>query len=369
MATAAARTNAKVLISGESGVGKEVVARLIHRRSARSRMPFVAINCAGIPESLLESELFGHVRGSFTGADRDRTGMLEAANGGTLFLDEIGETSLRMQALLLRFLETGDIQRVGADRQQTRLDVRMLAASNRDLLERIKAGAFRLDLYYRLNVVHLKVPPLRERREDVPVLLQSFLEACANKERVPVPTVGAEALALLQRYNWPGNVRELRNVAERLIVRFGNGQTIGPDDLPTEIRRPSLDDKAAKPSGSVRVTRDFIDRMVKDGESFWSVVHAPFMARDLTRNDVRAAVAEGLALTRGSYKHLIRLFNMPASDYKQFLSFLRKHDCHIPFQRFRTNTSTDSLDFDGGAEPPPPAAVAVSDEPKRISID
>jgi transcriptional regulator with PAS, ATPase and Fis domain len=164
----AARSDAKILITGESGVGKEILARLIHRRSNRARAALVTINCAGLPDSLLESELFGHVRGSFTGAYRDKAGLLELAHNGTIFMDEVGETSLRMQALLLRFLESGEIQRVGSDRAQARVNVRVIAATNRNLVERIATKEFREDLYYRLNVIHLTVPALRDRREDIP---------------------------------------------------------------------------------------------------------------------------------------------------------------------------------------------------------
>src|SRR5262249_11482644 len=171
----AARSDAKVLITGETGAGKEVAARLIHQRGLRSSRPLVVVNCAGLPDSLLESELFGHVRGSFTGAYRDKQGLVETAHLGTIFLDEVGEMSARMQAVLLRFLETGEIQRVGSDRAHSRVDVRLVTATNRDLQVQIKAGAFREDLYYRLNVIQLVIPPLRERREDIPLLIEHFL--------------------------------------------------------------------------------------------------------------------------------------------------------------------------------------------------
>src|SRR6059058_6165571 len=170
-----ARSDAKVLITGESGVGKELVARAVHTRSARSHRAFVPVNCAGLPETLLESELFGHVKGSFTGAYRDKPGKLEIADSGTVFLDEIGEMTLRMQGLLLRFLETGEIQKVGADRTGTRVDVRTIAATNRNLRDMIAQGQFREDLFYRLNVIHLMVPALRERREDIPALAEHFM--------------------------------------------------------------------------------------------------------------------------------------------------------------------------------------------------
>src|SRR5512143_2901873 len=190
----AARSDAKILITGESGVGKEVVARLIHRQSPRSRAQLVTINCAGLPDSLLESELFGHVRGSFTGAYRDKPGLLELAHSGTIFMDEVGEMSLRMQALLLRFLESGEIQRVGAERPQARVNVRVIAATNRNLTERIASKEFREDLYYRLNVIHLTIAPLRERREDVPELLQHFIAHYSQRHSVPPPSVTPEAL-------------------------------------------------------------------------------------------------------------------------------------------------------------------------------
>jgi transcriptional regulator with PAS, ATPase and Fis domain len=205
----AARCSAKVLVTGESGVGKEIVSRLIHYNSARAHVPLVAINCVGIPESLLESELFGHVRGSFTGAHRDRVGLLEMAHGGTVFLDEVGEMGPRMQALLLRFLETGEIQRVGADRALPRLDVRVIAATNRDPLEDVAARSFRADLYYRLNVVEISIPPLRSRQDDIPVLLEHFLRRYSDEHKIAPPALAPDAMNWIVNYEWPGNVRQL----------------------------------------------------------------------------------------------------------------------------------------------------------------
>src|SRR6267143_3482167 len=177
----AARSDAKVLLTGESGVGKDIVARVIHQQSARRYMPLVTINCVSVPDSLLEPELFGHVRGSFTGAYRDRPGLLEVANKGTVFLDEVCEMSPRMQALLLRFMETGEIQRVGSDRVQARVDARVVAATNRDPAGLVASKAFREDLYYRLNVIEIKIPPLRSRREDIPVLFEHFLRQYSER--------------------------------------------------------------------------------------------------------------------------------------------------------------------------------------------
>jgi transcriptional regulator with GAF, ATPase, and Fis domain len=216
-----ARSDAKVLITGESGVGKEIAARLIHQRSRRAHQPIVTINCAGIPDSLLESELFGHVRGSFTNAYRDRLGLFEMADGGTVFMDEIGEMSLRMQALLLRFLETGEIQRIGAQGVQGRVDVRVIAATNRDLIERIGSHDFREDLYYRLNVIHITIPPLRSRREDIPMFLRHFFATYAERHEVKAPELAAETLSYLVAYDWPGNVRraeEPRRAPHRAIA-------------------------------------------------------------------------------------------------------------------------------------------------------
>ncbi len=202
----AARSDAKVLITGASGVGKEVVAHLIHARSRRRHAPMLTINCAAMPDTLLESELFGHARGSFTDAYRDKRGLFESANGGTVFMDEVGEMSLRMQALLLRFLETGEIQRVGDERNRANANVRVVAATNRRLLERIQSGDFREDLYYRLNVIHITIPPLRDRRDDVAPLLQHFLTQFSREHGVPLPICSPDSIAALEAYDWPGNV-------------------------------------------------------------------------------------------------------------------------------------------------------------------
>lgn len=334
----ASRCDAKVLITGESGAGKEIVARLIHGSSRRRQAQLVTVNCAALTETLLETELFGHVRGSFTGAYRDHAGVFERAHGGTVFMDEIGETTPRMQGLLLRFLETGEIQRVGSDdRVQARVDVRVIAATNRVLVDSVAAKTFREDLYYRLNVIHLQVPPLRERREDVPLLLRFFLEAFSRQYRVECPELSASALTLLSDYAWPGNVRELKNVVERLIVR-SRTSLIHPEDLPMEVVRRASPPAAARavPAGLRSVPDELFDSMVMERQSFWSVVYGPFMSRDLTRDHLRAVVRKGLERTSGNYKVLTGLFNMPAQDYKRFLGFLRKYHCHMPFQQFRS---------------------------------
>ena len=233
---AAARSDAKVLITGESGVGKEVAAQLVHARSRRARFPMRTINCAGVPDTLLESEFFGHTRGSFTGAYSDRPGLLEAADRGTVFLDEIGEMSLRMQGLLLRFLETGEVQRVGSTRTDHRVDVRIIAASNRSLEAEVERKAFREDLFYRINVVRLHVPPLRERLADLPLLVRHFVDEFCRQYQRQLVDLAPDVIDVLAGHTWPGNVRELKNIVERSIVRL-KGQTITCADLPPELRR------------------------------------------------------------------------------------------------------------------------------------
>jgi transcriptional regulator with PAS, ATPase and Fis domain len=329
-----ARSDAKVLITGESGVGKELVAHAIHQRSARAVRNMVAVNCAGLPETLLESELFGHVKGSFTGAYRDKQGKLELADGGSIFLDEIGEMTLRMQGLLLRFMETGELQKVGADRAAGRVNVRVIAATNRNLRDMISEGTFREDLFYRLNVIHLTVPPLRERREDVPALIAHFLAQFTRNNGTPVHAISPEAIKLMAEYAWPGNVRELVNVIERLVVT-GRNDTVMPDDLPVEIRLQQGVGLRPKRERRRTVADDLYKKLVENRESFWTAVYPLYMQREITRGNVRDLVRKGLEDARGSYKIVAKLFNMESRDYKRFLNFLRKHDCQLPFKEYR----------------------------------
>jgi transcriptional regulator with PAS, ATPase and Fis domain len=329
-----ARSDAKVLITGESGTGKELVAQAVHTGSRRAERPFVAVNCGGLSETLLETELFGHVKGSFTGAYRDKLGKLELADSGTMFLDEIGEMTLRMQGLLLRFLETGELQKVGADRIVGRVDVRVLAATNRNLREMIGQGTFREDLFYRLNVIHLTVPPLRERRDDIPGLANHFLRHFTHVVASEPREFSPQALLALTEYHWPGNVRELENVVERLVVTGGD-HAVRPEDLPVEIR--SRQGTGLRPRKERRrtVADDLYRRLLEERESFWSIVYPLYMQREITRSNVRDLVRKGLEEARGNYKIVARLFNMDQRDYKKFLNFLRKHDCQVPFKEYR----------------------------------
>ena len=361
----AARSDAKVLLTGESGVGKDIAARVIHQRSARRHMPLVTINCVSVPDSLLEPELFGHVRGSFTGAYRDRVGLLETAHKGTVFLDEVCEMTSRMQALLLRFMETGEIQRVGSDKVQARIDTRVIAATNRDPQELVASKTFREDLYYRLNVIDIRIPPLRARREDIPVLFEHFLRRYSERRGITAPSIAPEALDAIVDYDWPGNVRQLKNIAERLIVRTQHALiTLG--DLPPEVSgraRAAAVAAAVAPVERAPIEMVF-DRMVKHRESFWSAVYPAFMTRDLTRNDLRFIVRRGLQETSGSYKMLVELLNMKPTDYKRFLNFLRKHECHVPFARFRSIQDRKPRDTQNDFP-----AVCVPDTPNRASED
>jgi transcriptional regulator with GAF, ATPase, and Fis domain len=250
-----ASSEATVLICGESGTGKELVARSIHRHSSRADMPFVAVNCAAIVETLLESELFGHEKGAFTGAVAQQKGKLEVANGGTVFLDEIGELAPGMQAKLLRVLQEREFERVGG-RQPVRVDIRIIAATNRDLKNAIREKSFRQDLYYRLNVVSVTVPPLRSRREDIPLLAMHFVTSHEKKARRKVKGITEPALEYLTRYDWPGNVRELENAIERAMV-LGTADMLLPEDLPEEIleTEPGVTAAAARYHAGVRESK------------------------------------------------------------------------------------------------------------------
>jgi transcriptional regulator with PAS, ATPase and Fis domain len=329
-----ARSDAKVLVTGESGVGKELAARAVHVHSARSARPFVAVNCAGLPETLLESELFGHVKGSFTGAYRDKQGKLELADGGTLFLDEVGEMTLRMQGLLLRFLETGELQKVGADRVRSTVNIRVIAATNRNLRDLIAQQAFREDLFYRLNVIHLVVPPLRERREDIPLLADRFLRRSISSGAYTMRALAPDAIDALSRYNWPGNVRELQNVIERLVVTCQR-ETATAEELPAEIRSLPFGTYRPKRERRRTVADELFQKLTETGESFWTVVYPLYMQREITRGNVRDLVRKGLQEARGNYRIVVRLFNMEAGDYKRFLNFLRTHECQVSFKEFR----------------------------------
>ncbi|HEV7837777.1 MAG TPA: sigma-54 dependent transcriptional regulator, partial [Gemmatimonadaceae bacterium] len=278
----AAPTNATVLILGESGVGKELVARTIHRNSLRSRERFVQVNCAAIPEELIESELFGHEKGSFTGATEKQVGKFEQADRGTIFLDEVGDMSAKTQAKVLRVLQEGEVERLGSSRT-IKVDVRVIAATNKNLEEEIEKGTFREDLYFRLAVIPVHVPPLRERPEDIPLLVRHYIDYFSRENNARPKRVTQAALESLQRYRWKGNIRELRNTVERMII-MTRGDTIDVADLPETVRNPSSSGggfATSKPSdvgeakaGTLREFKDISERaylVTKLRENGWNI--------------------------------------------------------------------------------------------------
>ena len=256
-----APTSATVLITGESGTGKELVAKALHNNSPRRYKPFVPLNCAALSENILESELFGHIRGAFTGADRERKGWFEHANGGTLFLDEVGDIPLSTQVKLLRALESGEIVRVGTN-EPVKVNVRLISATNRDLAEAISSGQFRQDLFHRLKVVSVKLPPLRSRKEDIPLLIDYFLKEFAATHEKPVPSVTPAVRKALAAYSWPGNVRELRNVIDSMVVIDCDG-VLDVDDLTDDIQAAAVESVDGGLSGGTHLVGNSLEAIEK----------------------------------------------------------------------------------------------------------
>jgi two-component system nitrogen regulation response regulator NtrX len=294
----AAPSKGRVLITGENGSGKELVARAIHRQSNRSSGPFVEVNCAAIPQELIESELFGHEKGSFTGAGRRQIGKFELANGGTLFLDEVGDMSLAAQSKVLRTLEEEEIQRIGGARTM-RVDVRVIAATNKDLEREIEKGEFRQDLFYRLNVIPVVVPPLRDKKEDIPLLVQHFVEQFCDENGKPVKHVSPEAMSILENHDWPGNIRELRNIVERLIIMV-EPDTIGAPHVLSAIH---IDQQQARHEG-IRSLRD----MVEDYEK-------KLILMELDANDGNVSqTAKNLSIDRANLYRKLRAWGVVKSS-------------------------------------------------------
>jgi DNA-binding NtrC family response regulator len=328
-ANRAARGSAKVLITGESGVGKDVIARYIHARSQRAAGPLISVSCSGLTEPLLEAELFGHAGAAAPVPSHDKIGKLQLAHTGTLFLDEVGELTIRMQAVLLRFLDSGEIPPPGAQAASARVDVRIIAATNRNLREIADAGQFRQDLFYRLRVVEIHVPPLRERIEDIRPLVAYLCAAGGRALQFTEP-----AWRALEAYRWPGNVRELSNVLEQ-IAAMTDGDSIDVEHLPLDLEAPTT--RGAGPFAERRrqTADELYDGLVGGRFSFWDHVHPRFLGRDLTRHDVRELIKRGLRTTNGSYRLLLSLYGMPADDYKRLLNFLSTHQCDVDYRPFR----------------------------------
>ncbi|MBF0447470.1 MAG: sigma-54-dependent Fis family transcriptional regulator [Magnetococcales bacterium] len=295
-----APTDASVLISGESGTGKELLARYIFQNSRRNRHAWVTINCAALPESLAESELFGHARGAFTGATQNKKGWVQDADGGTLFLDEISELLPTIQPKLLRLLESGECQGVGHSRI-SQVNIRVIAATNKYLPDLIRAGTFRADLFHRLNIVPLELPPLRERIADLPPLINRFLAATAEKNRTAPTHFHPDALAALRRYDWPGNIRELRNFCERVSI-LNPGRCLSVKDLPHEIRL--TDQRTDEPSQNRFV-------LPHTGVNFWQM-EQDLIGQALRRTDGnKSQAAKLLGLSRDTFLYRLKKFSIP----------------------------------------------------------
>jgi DNA-binding NtrC family response regulator len=297
-AAAVADTQARVLILGETGTGKELVAQALHARSRRARRPFVAVNCGAIPENLLESELFGHERGAFTGAVRQHAGRFEQADGGTLFLDELGEIPAAMQVRLLRVLQDGEVTRVGGA-QPVKVDVRVVAATHRDLAEEVRAGRFRADLYYRLNVVTLRLPPLRARTDDIPALVEHFASLLAARHGRPAPTFAPEVLDALARHDWPGNVRELEHVVERAVLLSGGGR-ITSLELPGRL---GCEEPLRTAGGAPRLA-DLGARTLPDALDVWERAIVEEALREA--GEVQAQAARRLGVSRSNLAYRLQ---------------------------------------------------------------
>jgi len=288
-----ASSSANVLIIGESGTGKELVARAIHNMSQRKDNHFVAVNCAAIPDGLLESELFGYMKGAFTGASSNKQGLFELANDGTLFLDEIGEMPISLQAKLLRVLDGGTFRRVGGVSDMT-VDVRLVAATNKNLSDQIENGLFREDLYFRLNVLSLKIPPVRERRDDIPLLVNHFLAKYTGENK----KFSKEAMTMLQNYRWKGNVRELENIIERVLL-LSDGDVMDVDSLPEEIRSGPSREKVSVPSSGI------------DMETIMSDTEKAYLIKALAKtNGVKTEAAKLLNLTFRSFRHKLKKYGI-----------------------------------------------------------
>jgi DNA-binding NtrC family response regulator len=301
-----ARSDATVLITGESGTGKELLARAIHAASPRSARLFVPINCGALPEGLLESELFGHMRGSFTGAIRDKRGLMQEAHGGTLFLDEVGELSANTQVKLLRALQEKRIRAVG-DNKEVEVDIRIVAATNSDLLRQVKEGRFREDFYYRINVIHLHIPPLRQRTDDIPQLVRHFVERACGRLGVPAKQVHRDAMAVLESYSWPGNVRELENFVERTVA-MEPSQLVTVSSLPPSILGSDARRHAANPATTL--PEDGLDL-----ETHLDSIRRELMVAALNRcGGVQKRAAALLRLSYRAFRYHAEKFNLASED-------------------------------------------------------
>jgi two-component system response regulator PilR (NtrC family) len=311
MVQTVAPQSSRVLITGETGTGKELIARAVHENSPRAQQPFITINCGAFPETLLESELFGYMKGAFTGANENRQGLFNAANGGTLFLDEIGNMSLPMQVKLFRVLQEGKVRPLGSN-EETEIDVRVIAATNKDLDKAIATGEFREDLYYRLSVIPIQLPPLRERRDDIPLLARAFLERFRKSMEKPIEGISPDAMRLLESYDWPGNVRELENTMERSVA-LETGNLISVAVLPEKVSRQGMQPGQMSPAGP---NSSHSPSQIPEG-GFDLVNHmqqterAYLVAALEACGGVGTRAAELLRMSYRSFRHYSKKYNIP----------------------------------------------------------
>jgi transcriptional regulator with GAF, ATPase, and Fis domain len=311
-----AKFNQTILITGESGVGKELFAKACHLMSARINAPFVVVNCPQYGEgNVTVSELFGHVKGSFTGAVADHKGLFDSAESGAVFLDEVGDLPPSAQTMLLRALAEKEVKPLGSNKTYS-VDVRVIAATNRPLRDMIASGHFRQDLYFRLRYFPLDIPALRERDEDWKLLISYFVEKL-NQEYSLKKAFSPTSIKFLERYPWPGNVRELRSIVT-IGFSMAESKYIEPDHFVSELRQANL-------AGPNTGKSELFENMVEHGRSFWDVVHEPFLDRDLNRAQVREIISQGLLAARGSYRRMSVLFNIRPDHYQKFMDFLRHH--------------------------------------------
>ncbi|MGA2263535.1 MAG: sigma-54-dependent Fis family transcriptional regulator, partial [Acidobacteriota bacterium] len=326
----AAASPLDVLIWGESGTGKELVARALHRTGRRAAGKFVPLDCGSLSDSLVESELFGYRKGAFTGAAENRAGLLEAAEGGVIFLDEISNLSLRLQRKLLRVLQEREVRRIG-DTSTRKISVQVIAATNKDLRQEIRAGKFRKDLYFRLNAMEIFVPPLRERSEDVPLLLEWFLDRVGRNEGGRTKAFSREAHALLANYSYPGNVRELKNIVEGSYYSTP-GDLIEAGHLPAAVREGEPEAISWEPAPAAWQ----VYKRIRDGLGcFDDLVKTPFLNRQIGSAQVRQMIHLALAETGGRYRDAFRLLAIPAREYAIMMQFLKRNGCYLDFRRYR----------------------------------
>jgi DNA-binding NtrC family response regulator/serine/threonine protein kinase/tetratricopeptide (TPR) repeat protein len=316
-----------VLLQGESGTGKELLARALHDFSHRKSGPFIAVNCSALPADLVENELFGHLRGSYTGADFTSTGLFEAASGGTIFLDEISTLSLDLQPRLLRVLENKTVRPLGASFEK-HLDVRVVSATNQNLEELARTGSFRFDLFSRLNGFNIKIPPLRKRKTDIQRICVDYIQKHPCKSD---KALSEQALEELGKYDYPGNVRELLNIMENLLC-FSSSRVISGEDVKKHLPASYQNSEILE---NETVSGGILEEVSRGNLNFWEGVKKPFISRDINRAEVRIIISEGLKKCDGSYKDLLDFFNLQPGEYKKFLSFLEHHDCKVDFRKFR----------------------------------